>query len=127
MRNNGLAYLFVSSREKMSELKKKVVSEIKKIYDPEIPVNIYSLGLIYCVEVVDGKEDAEDAANVRDVYVRMTLTSPACPVAQEMPVWVQNAIFAIDGVGQVEVEIVWDPAWDPSYMSETAKLELNMF
>lgn len=100
---------------------------LQDIYDPEIPVNIYSLGLIYCVEVVDGKEDAEDAADVRDVYVRMTLTSPACPVAQEMPVWVQNAIFAIEGVGQVEVEIVWDPAWDPSYMSETAKLELNMF
>lgn len=90
---------------------------LQDIYDPEIPVNIYELGLIYLVEV--------DTA--QDVYVRMTLTSPACPVAQEMPGWVQAALFAIEGVGQVDVEIVWDPAWDPSYMAETAKLQLNMF
>ena len=98
------------------------------IYDPEIPVNIYALGLIYLVEIQEEeKSESGEGSGVRDVYVRMTLTSPACPVAQEMPVWVQNAIFALDGIGQVEVEIVWDPAWDPSYMSETAKLELNMF
>jgi FeS assembly SUF system protein len=91
------------------------------IYDPEIPVNIYELGLIYLVDIkvrLDGKSD---------VNVKMTLTSPACPVAQEMPGWVQSAIFPIEGVGDVDVEVIWDPAWDPSMMAETAKLQLNMF
>lgn len=90
------------------------------IYDPEIPVNIYELGLIY--EVI-----FEDSDGVTDVTVNMTLTSPGCPVAQEMPIWVQNAILPIEGTGEVIVNIVWDPTWDPSYMSETAKIELNMF
>lgn len=94
---------------------------LRGIYDPEIPVNIYELGLIYTVTVqdrLDGKSD---------VFVKMTLTSPACPVAQEMPGWVQAAIFPIDGVGEVDVEVIWDPPWDPSKMAETAKLQLNMF
>ena len=91
------------------------------IYDPEIPVNIYELGLIYKVTV----EDKADGKS--DVSVKMTLTSPACPVAQEMPGWVQGAIFPIDGVGDVDVEVIWDPAWNPSMMAETAKLQLNMF
>lgn len=98
--------------------------EIRKgladIFDPEIPVNIYELGLIY--EVV-----MEDSDGITDVTVNMTLTSPGCPVAQDMPVWVQNAILPIDGVGEVLVNLVWDPTWDPSKMSETAKIELNMF
>lgn len=94
-----------------------IVAALKEIFDPEIPVNIYELGLIYKVDVnKDG-----------DVYVKMTLTSPACPVAQEMPQWVQGAIFPIEGVRDVEVDIVWDPTWDPSMMAETAKLQLNMF
>lgn len=98
-----------------------VKAAIKEIYDPEIPVNIFELGLIYKVDIQPEKDGA------RDVFVEMTLTSPGCPVAQEMPGWVQDAIFPIDGVGQVDVEIVWDPVWDPSMMSETAKMQLNMF
>ncbi|HPF78668.1 MAG TPA: SUF system Fe-S cluster assembly protein [Alphaproteobacteria bacterium] len=94
-----------------------VVSAIKEIYDPEIPVNIYELGLIYKIDINDKG----------DVYVEMTLTSPGCPVAQEMPGWVQSAVMPIDGVGHVDVDIVWDPPWDPSMMAETAKLQLNMF
>jgi len=94
-----------------------IVAALKEIFDPEIPVNIYELGLIYKVDV-----------NERgDVYVEMTLTSPACPVAQEMPQWVQGAIFPLEGVKDVDVDIVWDPTWDPSMMAETAKLQLNMF
>ena len=95
---------------------------LMEVYDPEIPTNIYELGLILKVELTD---DAD--AGVTDAYVEMTLTSPGCPVAQEMPGMVQNAIMPIDGIGEVKVDIVWDPAWDPSFMSETAKMELNMF
>lgn len=94
-----------------------IVAALKEIFDPEIPVNIYELGLIYKIDVNEKN----------DVYVEMTLTSPACPVAQEMPQWVQGAIFPIDGVKNVDVDIVWDPTWDPSMMAETAKLQLNMF
>jgi len=99
------------------ELTRKVVEAIKEIYDPEIPVNIYELGLIYKVDI--NKDN--------DVYVEMTLTSPGCPVAQEMPGWVQSAIMPIEGIRHVDVDIVWDPPWDPSMMAETAKLQLNMF
>ena len=95
----------------------KCVAALKEIYDPEIPVNIYELGLIYKIDV--NKDN--------DVYVEMTLTSPACPVAQEMPGWVQSAIMPLEGVRHVDVDIVWDPTWDPSMMAETAKLQLNMF
>lgn len=98
-----------------------VKAALKEIYDPEIPVNIYELGLIYKVDIK--KEDQ----GVNDVSVIMTLTSPGCPVAQEMPEWVQDAIRPIEGVGQVDVEIIWDPPWDPSMMAETAKMQLNMF
>jgi len=99
----------------------KIVKALREVYDPEIPVNIYELGLIYKIEVTD-KDDGK-----KDVYVEMTLTSPACPVAQEMPGWVQGAIFPLEGVDNVDVDIVWDPTWDPSKMAETAKLQLNMF
>ncbi len=93
---------------------------LMEIYDPEIPVNIYELGLIYeIIFLDDGK--------TTDIEVKMTLTSPGCPVAQEMPGWVQGALFQIDTVGEVDVEIIWDPPWDPSKMSETAKMQLNMF
>lgn len=98
-----------------------IVAALKEIYDPEIPVNIYELGLIYGVAIADEKD------GVRDVVVKMTLTSPGCPVAQDMPGWVQGAILPIDGVGGVEVDMVWDPPWDPSLMAETAKMQLNMF
>ena len=95
---------------------------LRKVFDPEIPVNIYELGLIYKIDITPTDEEGKV-----DVYVEMTLTSPACPVAQEMPSWVQGAIFPIEGVRNVDVDIVWDPAWDPSKMAETAKLQLNMF
>lgn len=94
---------------------------IREIYDPEIPVNIYELGLIYEVIIL------EEEGGVCDVDIKMSLTSPGCPVAQEMPGWVQSAVLPIEGVGDVDVEIVWDPPWDPSMMSETAKMQLNMF
>tara|TARA_B100000780_G_C21124775_1_gene456040 strand:+ start:2240 stop:2677 length:438 start_codon:yes stop_codon:yes gene_type:complete len=99
----------------------KIKAAMKEIYDPEIPVNIYELGLIYKVMIHPEEQ------NVSDVSVIMTLTSPGCPVAQEMPEWIRDAILPIEGVGQVDVEIVWDPVWDPSLMAETAKMQLNMF
>src|SRR5579871_5994357 len=85
-----------------------VINAIATVYDPEIPVNIYELGLIYAVEISDAG----------DVKVEMTLTAPACPSAQELPVMVQDAIAQIEGVGQIDVETVWDPPWDPSRMSD---------
>ena len=94
-----------------------VIGAICTVYDPEIPVNIYELGLIYTVEIAD----------TGDVKVEMTLTAPACPSAQELPEAVRNAIAAIDGVGDVTVDTVWDPPWAPSRMSEDARLSLNMF
>ena len=116
MRDNGLAYLFVSSREKMSELKNKVVAEIKKIYDPEIPVNIYELGLIYKIEISDEKK----------INIEMTLTSPNCPVAESLPKMVKDNILKLDGVDDVDLKLVWDPPWTKDKMSEAAKLELNL-
>lgn len=94
---------------------------LKEIYDPEIPVNVYELGLIYKVEILPEEN------GVSDVKVDMSLTSPACPVAQEMPSWIQGAILPLDGVGGCTVEIVWEPQWNPSLMAETAKMQLNMF
>lgn len=99
----------------------QIITVLKEIYDPEIPVNIYELGLIYKIEIMTEEN------GVCDVKVEMSLTSPACPVAQEMPGWVQGAVLPIDGVGGVEVEIVWEPQWNPSMMAETAKMQLNMF
>ena len=98
-----------------------ILKGLRNIYDPEIPVNIYELGLIYEVKVREEKDGKSDVA------VKMTLTSPGCPVAQEMPVWVQGAILPIDGVGDVDVEVIWDPIWTPAMMAETAKMQLNMF
>ena len=98
------------------EIKDKVIAEIKKIYDPEIPVNIYELGLIYDVSV--------DKTN--KVYVKMTLTSPNCPVAESLPNEVKNSIKEIEEVKDGDLDLVWDPPWDQSMMSEAAKLELNL-
>jgi|TARA_B100000959_G_scaffold157970_1_gene165602 FeS assembly SUF system protein len=100
----------------MSNLKEKVINEIKKVYDPEIPVNIYELGLIYKL-VIDDK-------NV--VNVDMTLTTPNCPVADSLPKQVKEYILKVDGVSDVKLNLVWDPPWDKSKMSEAAKLELNL-
>ncbi len=98
-----------------------IIKGLRDVYDPEIPVNIYELGLIYKIQITDRPDGTFDVA------VDMTLTSPACPVAQEMPGMVQGAIFPLPNVGDVDVEIVWEPTWDPSHMAETAKLQLNMF
>tara|TARA_B100001564_G_C20337986_1_gene533162 strand:- start:325 stop:675 length:351 start_codon:yes stop_codon:yes gene_type:complete len=116
MCNNGLAYLFVSNRKKMSELKEKIVTEIKKIYDPEIPVNIYELGLIYKIDIKDAKK----------VNIEMTLTSPNCPVAESLPKMVKDNILKLDGVDDVDLKLVWDPPWTQDMMSESAKLDLNL-
>ena len=99
----------------MTDLKEKVIAEIKKIYDPEIPVNIYELGLIYKIDV-DEKNKVE---------VEMTLTSPNCPVAESLPNNVKENILKVEGVSNVDLKLVWDPPWDKSKMSEAAKLELN--
>tara|TARA_B100000965_G_C19533638_1_gene732277 strand:+ start:601 stop:897 length:297 start_codon:yes stop_codon:yes gene_type:complete len=96
-------------------IKEKVITEIKKIYDPEIPVNIYELGLIYDISVKDS-----------NVKVKMTLTSPNCPVAESLPKEVKDSILEIKEVNDVELDLVWDPPWDKSMMTEAAKLELNL-
>lgn len=103
-------------------LAKPVVDALREVYDPEIPVNIYELGLIYKIHFTKNESDG-----THDVFVEMTLTSPACPVAQDMPVWVRDEILPVEGVGGVEVDIVFDPAWGPDMMAETAKLQLNLF
>jgi len=99
-------------------LEERVIENLKGIFDPEIPVNIYDLGLIYTI-VVDDESG--------DVKIDMTLTSPNCPVAQTFPQTVQDSILKVSGVSGVAVELVWDPPWDKERMSEVAKLELNMF
>ena len=100
----------------MNELKDKVILEIKKIYDPEIPVNIYELGLIYKIEI----------GNAKKVNIEMTLTSPNCPVAESLPKMVKDNILKLDGVDDVDLKLVWDPPWTKDKMSEAAKLELNL-
>ena len=100
----------------MNDIKAKVIEEIKKIYDPEIPVNIYELGLIYKIEIIDQK----------NVLIEMTLTSPNCPVAESLPNTVRNNTLKIEGVKNVDLKIVWDPPWTKDKMSEAAKLELNL-
>jgi len=100
----------------MSNLKDKVINQIKKVYDPEIPVNIYELGLIYKIEVDDKNK----------VNVDMTLTSPNCPVAESLPKEVKDTIMKVEGVSDVNLNLVWEPPWDKDKMSEAAKLELNL-
>ena len=98
------------------KLKDKIITEIKKIYDPEIPVIIYDLGLIYNIEIKNDKE----------AYIEMTLTSPNCPVAESLPRMVKENINSIEGVNKVELKLVWSPPWTKDMMSEEAKLELNL-
>ena len=100
----------------MKDLITKVISEIKKIYDPEIPVNIYELGLIYKIEI----------DNEKRVLIEMTLTSPNCPVAESLPNSVKDNILKMDGIKDVDLKLVWDPPWTKDKMSEAAKLELNL-
>ena len=100
----------------MNDIKSRIIEEIKKIFDPEIPVNIYELGLIYKVEV-----DEKNKVNVD-----MTLTSPNCPVAESLPNEVKENIMKVEGVTEVNLNLVWEPPWDKDKMSEAAKLELNL-
>lgn len=100
----------------MSDIKSKVIESIKKIYDPEIPVNIYELGLIYKIDV-----DEKNKVNID-----MTLTSPNCPVAESLPNEVKENIKKVEGVSDVNLNLVWEPPWDKDKMSEAAKLELNL-
>jgi FeS assembly SUF system protein len=101
----------------VAKLTADIVAAIKTVYDPEIPADIYELGLIYKIDVDDE----------RNVDVLMTLTAPGCPVAGEMPIWVENAVASVAGVGRVSVELTFDPPWDMSRMSDEARLALNMF
>ena len=100
----------------MNDLKEKIISEIKKIYDPEIPVNIYELGLIYKIEVIDTNK----------VFIEMTLTSPNCPVAESLPNSVKENILKLDEIKHVDLKLVWDPPWTKDKMSKISKLELNL-
>jgi len=99
------------------DLKQRIIDAVKTVFDPEIPVNIWEVGLIYGVEV-----DGDGRATVT-----MTLTSPMCPVAESLPVEVEQKVNAVDGVTAAKVDVVWDPPWNPDMMSEAAKLELGMF
>jgi FeS assembly SUF system protein len=94
-----------------------IVTALKSVYDPEIPVDIYELGLIYKVDIDDD----------RNVAIDMTLTAPGCPVAGEMPIWVHDAVAMVEGVSSVDVEMVFDPPWDMGRMSDEARVALNMF
>lgn len=105
------------SAEQLEQMTADIVAALKTVYDPEIPADIYELGLIYKIDIDDD----------RNIGIDMTLTAPGCPVAGEMPIWVENAVASIDGVGQVTVNLTFDPPWDQSRMSDEARLALNMF
>jgi FeS assembly SUF system protein len=105
------------SQAELDVITDQLIEKLKTVFDPEIPVDIYELGLIYKVDVSDDK----------DIAIDMTLTAPGCPVAGEMPGWVEDAVREVPGVRNVKVDLVFDPPWDPSRMSDEAKLQLNMF
>ena len=105
------------TQEEIDRLSDGIVAAIKTVYDPEIPADIYELGLIYKIDI------GEDRA----VKIDMSLTSPNCPSAQELPIMAENAVASVPGVKEAKVEIVWDPPWDPSRMSDEARLVLNMW
>jgi len=103
--------------EELERLTTDIVAALKTVYDPEIPADIYELGLIYKVDIEDNRE----------VKVDMTLTAPGCPVAGEMPIWVRDAIASVEGVMDVDVELVFDPPWTPDRMSEEAQIAVGLF
>jgi FeS assembly SUF system protein len=105
------------SADEVARMTDDIVGAIKTVYDPEIPADIYELGLIYKIEIGDD----------RKVDIDMTLTTPNCPSAQELPLMVENAVAGVPGVGEVQVQIVWDPPWEPSRMSDEARVVLNMW
>jgi len=114
---SGTAGMDKPTNEEIERITADVITQIKTVYDPEIPVDIYELGLIYKVELEDD----------RTLKVEMTLTAPGCPVAGEMPEWVHDACMIIAGIKKVEVDMVFDPPWSMDLMSDEARLELNMF
>jgi len=101
----------------LNKLTDDILAALKTVYDPEIPADIYELGLIYKIDIGDD----------RAIKIDMSLTSPNCPSAQELPIMVENAVSSVTGVGPVKVDVVWDPPWDPSRMSDEARLVLNMW
>jgi FeS assembly SUF system protein len=105
------------SAEEIARLTDEIVAALKTVYDPEIPADIYELGLIYKIEIEDD----------RAVHVDMTLTTPNCPAAAELPASVENAVASVPGVREAKVDVIWDPPWDPSRMSDEARLVLNMW
>ena len=105
------------TQEEIDRLSDGIIAAIKTVYDPEIPADIYELGLIYKIDI------GEDRA----VKIDMSLTSPNCPSAQELPIMAENAVSSVQGVKEAKVEVVWDPPWDPSRMSDEARLVLNMW
>lgn len=115
--NGTLVVSSAMSAKELEPLTANVVGALKTVYDPEIPADIYELGLIYKIEIDDA----------RNIAILMTLTAPGCPVAGEMPQWVENAVATVTGVGQVKVTLTFDPPWDKDRMSDEAKLVLNMF
>ena len=104
-------------QEELDQLTDDIIAALKTVYDPEIPVDIYELGLIYKVDISDD----------RDVVVDMTLTAPGCPVAGTMPIMVEDAIRTVEGIADVHVNMTFDPPWDPSRMSDEARVALNMY
>ena len=104
-------------QDELDRLTDQIVGALKTVYDPEIPADIYELGLIYKIDIADD----------RSVKVDMSLTSPNCPSAQELPIMVENAVSSVAGVKETKVEVVWDPPWDPSRMSDEARVVLNMW
>ncbi len=111
---SGSSALPADELERMTD---EIIGALKTVYDPEIPADIYELGLIYKVDIADD----------RTVSVDMSLTSPNCPAAQDLPIMVENAVASVPGVKESKVEVVWDPPWDPSRMSDEARLVLNMW
>ncbi len=105
------------SKQELDALTDELIAALKTVYDPEIPVDIYELGLIYRIDVSDAK----------DITIDMTLTAPGCPVAGEMPGWVEAAVRKVDNLGDIKVNLTFDPPWDPSRMSEEARLALNLY
>jgi FeS assembly SUF system protein len=114
---SSLAAPSALSQAELDRLTDQLIEKLKTVFDPEIPVDIYELGLIYKVDINDDK----------DVAIDMTLTAPGCPVAGEMPGWVRDAVMELADIKSCHVDLVFEPPWDPSRMSDEAKLQLNMF
>ena len=114
---SGVAKVSRIPAEELTQMTDDIIAALKTVYDPEIPADIYELGLIYKIDIEDD----------RSVAVEMTLTAPGCPVAGEMPIWVENAVSSVGGVSHVKVDLVFDPPWTPDRMSEEAQVAVGWF